>query len=79
MREFHRRLALLLLALPLTCAGCIEGNVQYFFRYDPKADSFSFLNVYTNLNATSTRMRTTSHRSGSGAIRFSSSRSMGCS
>ena len=53
MQEFHRRVALLFLALLLACAGCIEGNVQNFVRYNPKDDTLWFLNVYTNLNATS--------------------------
>lgn len=53
MQRFHWRLVLLWLALPLFFGGCIEGNVRSFVRYDPKDDSFWFLDIYTNLNAAS--------------------------
>ena len=52
MQKTQRKLALLLLALPLVCAGCIGGDVQDFLRYDPKEDAFWFLELYTNLHAT---------------------------
>lgn len=49
--RFHRRLVLLWLALPLFIAGCIDGNVRSFVRYDAKEDTIWFLDVYTNLHA----------------------------
>ena len=49
--KVRRRLALLLLALPFLGVGCVEGNVQDFIRYEPKDDTFWFLQLYTNLVA----------------------------
>ncbi len=51
MRTCRQRFALLSLAL--LCVGCINGNVRSFVRYEPKEDTFWFLDIYSNLRATS--------------------------
>ncbi len=52
MLQCHAKLPVLfIVCICLFGAGCVEGQVQTFVKYDDKDDSFKCLQIYTNLLA----------------------------
>jgi hypothetical protein len=53
MSKLSTKIAIMLFAFcSLLCAGCVEGDVRMFFKYEPKDDSFRYMEVYTNIQTT---------------------------
>jgi hypothetical protein len=53
MSKRHSRFKVIQLAFcPLLMAGCVEGRVLSFVKYQPKDDSFRCMQIFTNLHAT---------------------------